>query len=378
MKLFPHIKKNLISFFREGKIIIISFLVFPMIMAYIYGIMQHDMFEGKSGFNPINVEFKYDEASKQGEMLTLILKDKNVESFISTNFNEDPKCKVSISQDFKSMDIEKLKGTDNEVDMVREFMNNFSESINQYKIVIDNVKKLNLSPSEEESLTNKLLSKLSEINKKSLIEEKVVAGYRTLNAREYYTISMFSFTSIMLIMVLVKIFYKERKQGVIRRSFSTPNSKENYLAGYLVSSFILAFAINFIYVVINRILGIAFSGSFISNMILVFLQSILQVAVAGTIISFIKSQQIANSVMNILIFIPLIFGGVFFSADFIEIKILKVISDFVPNSLILNSYKNLSITQGISGAKNQIVITALLSLTLIAASFLKVKTNWEE
>lgn len=378
MRLFPHIKKNLISFLREGKIIIISFLIFPMIMAYIYGTMQQNMFNGKSNFKPITVEFKYDEASKQGEMLSTVLEDEDVKSFISTNFNEEPKCKVSISSDFKTVDIEKLKGSDNEIDMIKGFMKIFSESINQYNIVIENVNKLNLNPAEKGQLINKLINKLSESNKSPSIKEQLVEGYRNLGAREYYTISMFSFTSIMFIMVLSKVFYKEKKLGVVRRSFSTPQSKETYLAGYLVSSFILAFAINFVYVSINRILGIAFLGSLISNIVLVFFQSILQAAVIGTIISFIKSEKIANAVMNIIIIIPAVIGGVFFNADFIEIKMLKVVSDFAPNSLILNSYKNLSITQGISGASNQIIISIFLSLVLLGASFLKVKASWEE
>lgn len=378
MKLFPYIKKNLISFIRDGKVVIISFLIFPMIMAYIYGTMQENLFSGKSSFKPITVEFQYDEKSKQGEILTLILKDKSVKSFISTDFDEEPKCQVSITKDFKSISIKKFKGSDNEVDMIKGFMKTFSESINQYSMVMDNVDKLSLNSKEKGELVNKLMSVMSENSRTSSIVQQVVPGYRSLGAREYYTISMFSFTSIMLIMVLVRGFYKDRKCGVVRRSFSTPNSKETYLVGYLVSSFILAFLINLIYVSINRYMKIAFLESIFSNIFLVFLQSILQTAVAGTVISFIKSEQVVNSIMTIIIIVPAVIGGVFFSADFIEIKILKVVSDLAPNSLILNSYKNLSITQGISGAENQIIIAALLSLVLIIVSFLKVRSSWEE
>jgi len=62
MQIFPQIKKNLISFLREGKITIICFLIFPMIMAYIYGTMQEDMFQGKSHFEPIKIIFNYNKS----------------------------------------------------------------------------------------------------------------------------------------------------------------------------------------------------------------------------------------------------------------------------------------------------------------------------
>jgi len=148
--------------------------------------------------------------------------------------------------------------------------------------------------------------------------------------------------------------------------------------GYLTSCFILALVINFVYVAINIILGIAFLGNFIGNIIIIILQSLLQTAVVGMIISFIKSEKIANSIMNIIIFIPAIIGGVFFYSDLIEIKILKFFSNISPNSLILNSYKNLSIAQEIYGAKNQIVIMMMLSLVLLIVSFIRVKFSWEE
>lgn len=378
MQIFPHIKKNLISFLREGKITILCFLIFPMIMAYIYGTMQEDMFQGKSYLEPIKVIFNYDKSLKEGEVLTTILKDKETKSFIAVVEDEEPQCKVTISNDFKTIDIEKLKGSDTQVDMVKGFMEIFNENINQYNIVVDNVNKLSLTSVEKEELINKLLFKLQENNREPLIKEQLVEGYKSLGAREYYTISMFSLTSIMLVVLLIQEFYKEKKQGVVRRSFSTPNSEISYLLGYLSSCFILALVINFIYVAINVILGIAFLGNFIGDITIIILQSLLQTAVVGIIISFIKSEKIANSIMNIIVFIPVVIGGVFFYSDLIEIKILKFFSNISPNSLILNSYKNLSVAEEIYGAKNQIIIMMMLSLILLIVSFIRVKFSWEE
>lgn len=377
MKLYPHIKKNLKAFMKEGKFALICFLMFPMIMAYIYGSMQEDMFQGKSSFEPIRVEFDYDEASSQGAVLSSMLKDESVKKFMAVS-SKDPKCKVVISGDFKNISIEKLKGTDNETDMVKGFMEAFSESMNQYKTAIDNVEKLNLAPVQKEELVKKLVGKLSQDSKEPLIEEQLLQGYRTLGAREYYTLSMFSFTSLMLVTMLVKTFYGDRKQGVVRRSFATPSSKENYLQGYLSSCFIMALIVNFTYIVINRILGLAFLDGLPQALLVAVFQSLLQAAVTGVVITFVSNQKMANAIMTVLIFIPCLIGGVFFNADLIELNALKAVSSLSPNMLILNAYKGLSIQQGMSGAMNELVAMAILSVVLLAASLVKVKSGWEE
>lgn len=105
----------------------------------------------------------------------------------------------------------------------------------------------------------------------------------------------------MFVVVLIKQFYKEKKQGVIRRSFSTPNNEISYLLGYLTSGFILDFITNIIYVVINRALGVAFTDNFIGNSIIILLQSFLQTFVVGIIIATIRSEKIANSIINKMI-----------------------------------------------------------------------------
>lgn len=376
MRIFPHIKKNLRTFLRDGKVTLVCFIIFPMVMAAVYGNMQKNAFSGKSSFEPIKAQFIYDRTSKEGEILTGFLAADSVKSFIQP-VESDGKCKITISGDFKDIKIEKLSGTDNEMDMVNGFMKVFSESINQAKAAMDNISALKLTEAEHADLGNKL-KKLSESGQASTLKEEIVPGYRTLGAREYYTISMFSYTSIIMITILVKGFYKDKKQGLIRRSFSTPNSKESYLLGYISSTFIVCLITNLIYVILNKAMGVAFQEEMAGVLLLTILQSLLQAAVIGALVSFITNEKLSDTIMTVIILVPSVFGGVFFNADIIEIKALKVISDFSPNSLILNSYKGLSLVQGISGAQTQILISIILSVLLLSASIIKVRAGWEE
>ncbi|MDP4091227.1 MAG: ABC transporter permease [Bacillota bacterium] len=377
MRLAPYIKKNLRTFIREGKITLVCFIIFPIVMANIYGKMQENMFSGKSSFEPIKVQFVYDKSSNVEGILSGILKLDSVKSFIQ-EVKDEGKCKVTIGGNFNDIKIEKLSGTDNEMDMVKNFMQGFAENINQYKVAEDNISTMNLSPEQQADLTGKIMAKIQEISQAPVVKEEIMPGYRTLGAREYYTISMFSFTSIMIISVLVKAFHRDKKQGVVRRSFSTPNSKVNYLLGFAGSTFILCLVVNFIYIIINMILGTAFTDHTADVLMLAVLQSLLQAAVVGTIITFIANEKLSDIIMTICILLPSVIGGVFFNSDIIEIKALKLLSDFSPNSLILNSYKGVSIVQGISGAQGQILIMIILSVILLSASIIRAGASWGE
>ncbi|GKU25925.1 ABC transporter permease [Clostridium folliculivorans] len=378
MNLVTEIRKNLISFIRQNRIIFVLFIICPMIAAYVYGVMQQDVFSGKSSFEPVKVEFKYDKTSQEGKALEAMLNTKEVKNFINSDAVDDIKCRVTIDKSFNDITIEKVSGSDSALDMVQGFMRTFTENINQYKIIYKNIDSISLNDEQKKSLTSKVVGKLQEIQKVPSVKEKVIEGYKSLGAREYYTISMFSFSSVMIMLTLVKLFYKDKRAGILRRSFSTPNKKINYLAGYLSSSFIIVFFINIVYVMVNKILGIAFTTSIVWILVAVVFQSLLQASVIGLIIAFVKSEKVSNSIITVITALPLMIGGVFFSVDMTDASVLKIISNFSPNSLILNSYKNLAIIEGSYGALNQIMLMLLVAVMFLVVSFVKVNIAWED
>lgn len=378
MNLVTEIRKNLISFIRQNRVIFVLFIICPMIAAYVYGIMQQDTFSGKSSFEPVKVEFKYDKTSQEGKALEAMLNTKEVKSFINSDAEDDIKCRVIIDKSFNDITIEKVSGSDSALDMVQGFMKTFTENINQYKIIYKNIDSISLNDEEKKSLTSKVVGKLQEVQKVPSVKEKIIEGYKSLGAREYYTISMFSFSSVMIMLTLVKLFYKDKRAGILRRSFSTPNKKINYLAGYLSSSFIIVFFINIAYVMINKILGIAFTTSIVWILVSVVFQSLLQASVIGLIIAFVKSEKVSNSIITVITALPLMIGGVFFSVDMTDASVLKIMSDFSPNSLILNSYKNLATIEGSYGALNQIMLMLLVAVVFLVVSFVKVNISWED
>jgi ABC-2 type transport system permease protein len=347
-------------------------------MSYVYPIIiGQGALEGRSSSQPIKVTFSYNENSKEGQFLTSILNESSVKDYIASDNSNNAQWKASFSKDFDSITLEKLKGSDDQIDIVKSFIATFTDNMNQYKIMTDDVNKLQLSNKNKQKLISKLESMLEKNSRRPLIKEQLIQGYKTIGTGEYFIISMFSFTSILILSIISKGFYKDKKQGVVRRSFSTPNSKANYLMGYLSSSSILFLVINISYVIINKLLGIAFLNQFMGVLVTVLFQSLLQTAIMAVIISFIAEERSANGVLLLLVILSAVLGGVFYNPILIPIDFIKEFSNILPNTLILNCYKNLSIQQGLGGVLPQMLSMGLVSAVLLIASFVKVKVRWE-
>lgn len=378
MNVSPYIKRRVKSFLKEIKIYLIFFIVFPMILAKVYGVMNEDAFQGKNHFQPVRINFDYNKNSDKGKIFDSILKEDNVRLFIEDVDSDDVECKVIISENFKEVNIQKVNGSDFKLDIVENFIKSINENMDQYEVIINSVNKGNLRREDKEKYINSLLSNLKEINSEPVVKEKIIDGYRTLNSREYFTISMFSFASMMLIGILLKEFYKEKKQGIIRRTLVTPTSKTNYFFGYLLSTFVIIFIINIIYILVNRGLNIAFKDNMLFLIIACLIHSLLEISVIAMIVAFVKSETVANAIMSAIIIIPALIGGVFFNIDYIEMNFLRILASISPNSLILNLYKNLAISQGLKVIQYEIITSVILISILLILSFTKINFSWEE
>lgn len=377
MKLIPHIKKGLNVVAKDIVMMVVSFLILPMAMAIIYGSMQKDLFDSK-GYkaDPIKVHFQYNEGTERGAVLKEILSQKDVQAFIHIE-NPEPEYNVIISDDFKTAEIKgKDEGSVGFL-MLKNFLTSLLNSFNKYETMASTINGLSLSTAEKQELMRSAFGALESNKGVTPVREKIVEGYKTLGSVEYFTISMFSFTSVILIVTLAGFFYKEVKEGIVKRSLSTPNNRRDYFLGFILTSFIVSVIISSIYVFINRVRGAAFSGSISDLSVIILLQGLICASAVGVVITFIKKEATANTIMGLLLILPSIFGGAFFYTEVIGSGIIKTIMNSVPNALVLNSYKSLSITSSLRGAQGEIIAMAVLSLILLALSLVKIEWKWE-
>jgi ABC-2 type transport system permease protein len=377
MKLIPYIKKGLKIFIKDIKMMTISFLILPMALAFFYGNMQKDMFEGKkNSIDTFKVDFEYNQGSVKGKILSEILSQTEVKKLIEQE-KKDPEYSVLISEDFKTVE---LKGKDQEAVqfvILKNFVTAVINNFNQYDVMNNSIRSLNLSEPEKISLMNNVMTAFSNGEKEISIKEEIVEGYKTMNSIEYYTISIFSFTSLIMIITLVSYFFREVKEGIVKRSLSTPNNKRNYFLGFIATMFIISLTISSVYVIINRFRGIAFLGNPTHLAIVILAQSVLCASVVGFVIAFIKKEVTANILMNVVLLVPSMFGGVYFYGEIISSKLMQRIMNLVPNALILNSYKGLEISGTFQAIQGEVLAMAVLSIVLLSAALFKIELKWE-
>lgn len=376
MNIIPQIRKNIVELFKQEKGVLISFIILPLIMALIYGAMQGDSFNGKASIDPIKVNLIYDNTTPTGAILDSILKEERVKSFIDVEGN-DYECEVKISDDFKNIEINNIKATSEKINILSSFLKSFNNDVEQVKAIYSNVDKTEFSQEEKGMIMGNVVQKLTENQKQSSVEEKTISGYKTLDAKEYFGISTFSFTSILLVIALANKFFDEKQQGVVRRTFAAPIGKQEYMMGFLLSSTIVAFIINLIYVLINIAIGLGFRENFGGVIFIIIVQSILQGAISTLVIAFLKNKMMVNTIIGFFVVLSAVAGGAFYNIDYIDSPLLKILGNVSPNTLILNSYKNLAISSSINETLIYIIPMIIISLVFIILSMIKVKVRWE-
>jgi ABC-2 type transport system permease protein len=376
MNIIPQIRKNIVELFKHEKGVLISFIILPLIMALIYGMMQEESFNGKTSMDPIKVKLIYDNTTHTGEIFDRVLKEEGVKSFIDIE-GDDYKCEVKISDDFKDIEINNSKATSEEINILSSFFKSFTSDVEQVKAIYRSVDKAEFSQEEKEMIMGNVLEKLSENQKESSVEEKIISGYKTLGAKEYYGISTFSFTSILLVIALANKFFDEKQQGVVRRTFAAPISNQEYIMGFLLSSTIIAFIINLIYVLINILMGLGFKENLGGVVVILIVQSILQGAVSTLVIAFFKNKNLVNAIIGFFVVLSAVAGGAFYNIEYLDSPLLKILGNISPNTLILNAYKNLAISSNINETLIYIIPMIILSLVFIILSLIKVKVRWE-
>lgn len=374
MKYIPFIKKNLKSLFKENIIIIISFVIGPLLISLIYGTMMEKIYDGTGDIEEVNVMFSYNEDSQNGRIFKEILDNEYVKDFI--NENDDCAIEVQISDDFNDINIKNIKADSKEITLVKGFMEEVSCNLNKYEVISDKIS--NPDKLKAQEILNNYISKMQNAKDSSLFNKKLIDGYKTLNSWEYYGISIFTFTSVLILVTFTNSFFKDKREGIIRRTLSACVSKKDYIISFFLCSFIDALIINSIYVFLVRISNISFKGNIIGLAAVVLGQSLLQSAIACVIVSIFKSKKVINLVLITFIAVSSILGGSFYSLDFVDNNLLQVLKKISPNTLILNAYKYLSISSNQLEFLRYVAIMCVIAVILLGISIVKVNYRWEE
>ncbi|WP_315116392.1 ABC transporter permease [uncultured Clostridium sp.] len=379
MKLKAYIKLTLKGIIKELPMMLFVFAVFPISLSYLHGYFQKEVFDISNEISKVTISIVDEDNSNASKGLIDFLQGEELRKIIKVEKEDKGDINIKIPLGYEES-LLNLKQGEIKIDQKDK------KKLSSFKIITTLIDKYNQEIQQGVVIKNKLgeeklkdiNSKLNGLYKENIIENNIIKTKKNLTSFEYYSVSIMSFIIILTIMSLSTKYYTERENGLFNRIMSTSLSKVQYFNYNLVTFFMFAMIMNFIYIMTYRILNISFSGSLSLLTILFTLTSVLEAVAAGLVIAFIKSKKTAIQLLNGLLIISSFFGGVFLPIDKIDNFFMSFIGKFMPNNLIIKSYNNYLLNDSLNDLYPYIFMFATSAAVLYIVSLLKVKLKWGE
>lgn len=389
MRLKAFIKVMLKSIIREARVMVFMFIVFPVACSLLYGYFQKEMFKPENMMSKFYINIKDEDNSSTTKAFKELLKGEGLKDFIEiTEDKEALQVEVVFPKGYEEKLLALKEGeiTLTQLTPKGEFVattltsiiDKYNKAIQEGLIIEKKIGESSLSEEEKLSLENEIKSKFIEYYSSKSIKTEIYTKGHNLTSFQYYSISIFSFTALILIQSLTGSYYAEKENGVLKRCLAAPMSKTQYFNYTLISNIVFAFIINLVYTLVFRIGGISYEGNFGLLVLIVFTISILQGVFAGFLTTFFKDKRVGGLVVSAMIILSAAVGGSFFPVDKVGNDIVKFIGSIAPNAQIIKVFKGYILENSISAVINPLVIMSLLSLMLYVLSFIKVRVKWEE
>lgn len=389
MRLKAFIKVMLKGLVREWKVTVFTFIIFPMVTSVLYGYFQKEL------FTPENIMSKYyiniiDEDKSEASMgLKELFNNEQVKDFIVlTEDKEKLQVEVVIPKGYESA----LIGLKEEEIVLRQLnekgepviaavsslVEKYNKAVQEGILINDRIVKGSLSQEDKEKLMMDIGQKFKSFQTEKSIKTNIYTEGKNLTSFQYYSISIFSFISLVLIGSLSTSYYTERENGLVKRYLAAPMSKIQFFNYTLISNFTFAFIVNSIYVMVYKISNISFQGSYGILILILIILSILEATLAGVLVAFFKDKRIGGIFINALILLSVSVGGAFLPVDKIGGKVLTVLNNIAPNTHIINVFKAYILENTLSSIINPLMIMATISIVSYLISFIKVRVKWED
>ena len=388
MKLKAFIKLLLKGLVKEAHIYIISFAIFPIVLSAMYGFFQKEMFNPSNEMSKIGIYIKDEDISSLSKGLSDYLCSDNMKQILEVNKDkEKAKFVVTIPKGYeesmlssKSFQI-KINQKEDKAEyssaIISSIINKFNEGAHQQILIENKIKEMNLSDKEKEELFKKTKQKIDMTYGTNAIKNDVIPADKALTSFQYYSVSIFSFMFIVTVLSLVGGYYKDKETGIFNRIISSSLSKLQYFNYSLVTFFIFALIINTIYILAYRLTGLSFKGSPMLLILIIIAKSLFETSISGIVIAFFKQKKHAILFLQLFIMLAVTLGGAFVPMYRISSGIILKLSDYVPNALIINVFKNFLLYNSFSSIKGYLAMFLLMSIALYGISIMKIRLKWE-
>ncbi len=172
------------------------------------------------------------------------------------------------------------------------------------------------------------------------------------------------------------VIVRYRKNGVLKRFKATPLRAFEFTVAQVFSRFfIVAFMAVVIYVGTNLFLHFRMEGAYWLLGLLAILAILCHISLGLLIAARIKSEEVANGIMNLMTFPMMIFSGIFFSLEGTPVFMQNLSKAFPITHFIEASRKVMLDGAGFAGVIDSIIVMTVMTIVfLIIASLL---FRWE-
>lgn len=387
MKLRAFIKSTLKGIIRDLPTFIFVFAVFPIILSILYGYFQREMFNPPNEMKKIPIVIEDKDKSVLSASLKNFLTTNTMKNIIEIS-QKDWKYKLVIPKDYeeclknsrecKISVIPKQDKSKTKEKILASIINKYHEELESQILIKEKISRNNISENEKQKLFNQINSEIYNVYKEKSIQNNIVTQNKGLTSYEYYSISIFSFMFIVLIISLSASYYAEKEAGIFKRILSTTLSKTQYFNYSIINCFITAVILNSIYVFGYRIMGLSFNRSIPLLLAIILLQSLLASVLSGLIIAFIKEKKTLNIISGAFVMLSVTVGGAFWPIDKTSNSVIKFLSNFSPNVLVIKTYKNYLLYNSFHSIKFYSTLFVVIAAVVYSISIFKVRVKWGE
>jgi ABC-type multidrug transport system permease subunit len=172
------------------------------------------------------------------------------------------------------------------------------------------------------------------------------------------------------------VLVRYRKNGVLKRLKATPLTAFEFLSAQVCSRLLLvAIVSTTVYAVCDVVFDIYVEGSYLNMFIVFMLGTVSLISLGLMMATRIKSEELANGVLNLLSFPMIILSGVWFSLEGAHPYIIAV-SKLLPLTHMLDAIRAI-MTDGatLMDVSNQIIILTIMSIVFLIIGTIAFK--WE-
>lgn len=388
MKLLAYLKLNIKGIIKEFPSFVLSYGIYPIILALVMGYMQKDLFT-PSISNPImSVIIQDEDNTIQSKNLVSFLKSEEMSKVITVKSSKDESFDYTIripkgyedsllGYNTSSVIVEaEEKASTTMGNILMNIIDKYNAEVSQGLVIEKNIENMPISEEEKERLISEINQILIKAYTTDPIKSNIHTVRKSLNSYEYYSITFLSFAFIIFLMAVVNSDALEKEIGIYHRIMSTSMTKiQNFNYGF-ASSYLTMLVANTIYIFAYRIAGLSFKGPLPLLVLIILVQSLLITAI-GNLISSLFGKKYGQPLIQLLLIVQMVFGGMLGPlTKYNSSKVMIFLSKLKPDILISNTYRSYILEGSLSSISNNLLIMLGISLFIYLLNLIAVQMKW--